>query len=54
MNIKITKRDVSFFLWGILAVILIDLVVYWDSNVQAMKDGYNAAGENARKIESNK
>ncbi len=46
---KITKRDIVFFVLGLLAMLLIDILVDWEGSVQAFKDGYNRVP----KVESN-
>jgi hypothetical protein len=43
MNPKITKRDVKFFLLGVLTLLLVDLVWDWDRNVKAFKEGWKSA-----------
>lgn len=43
MKRKITSRDITFFILGFFSLFLIDLVLDWDNNVQAFKDGANAA-----------
>lgn len=47
---KITKRDIGFFVLGLLAMLLIDILVDWEGSVQAFKDGYNSVPD----IESTK
>ena len=49
MKFKITKRDVKFFIAGVIAFLIFSFIWDWDNNVQAFKDGYNGA----RKIETN-
>lgn len=41
MKTKITGRDLKFFFFGILTIILIDLVIDWDDNIKSFKDGWN-------------
>lgn len=43
IKMKLTDRDVIFFFLGVLTIILIDLVWYWDNNIKAFKKGYNDA-----------
>jgi hypothetical protein len=38
---SITKRDVKFFLLGILLVLIIDLIFNWPDAKQGFLDGYN-------------
>ena len=49
MSLKITKRDVKFFIAGVIAFLIFSFVWDWDNNVQAFKDGY----KDSRSIESN-
>ena len=46
---KITKRDIGFFVLGLLAMLLIELVFDWERSVQDFRDGYNMVP----KVESN-
>ena len=46
---KITKRDIGFFVLGLLAILLIELVFDWERSVQDFKDGFNSVSD----IESN-
>lgn len=46
---KITKRDIGFFVLGLLAMLIIELVFDWEGAVQAANDGYNSVPD----IESN-
>jgi len=46
---KITKRDIGFFVLGLLAMLLIELVFDWERSVQGFKDGFNSVSD----IESN-
>jgi len=48
---KITKRDVKFFIIGILTTILVGFFWDLDNNIKAFKDGYNAARD-ADQVES--
>jgi hypothetical protein len=47
---KITKRDIGFFVLGLLAMLLIELVFDWERSVQDFKDGFNSVPD----IESTK
>lgn len=49
---KVTKRDIKFFIAGILAWILISFVWDWEQNIQDFKDGYNEGYNDARSVES--
>ena len=42
-NMKITKRDIKFFILGIVSVFVIETVWNWPENLQAFKDGWNGA-----------
>jgi hypothetical protein len=39
MKRKITKRDVKYFFFGVLAVLLLELVLNWKDNVKAFEKG---------------
>lgn len=43
MKLKISKRDISFFLLGILFVIIVDLFLNFEESKQSFMDGYNEA-----------
>jgi len=45
MKTKITGRDLKFFFFGVLTIILIDLVLDWERNVKSFKEGFNGAQE---------
>jgi hypothetical protein len=49
MKITITKRDVRVFFLGILTILFLELVLNWEENVKAMKEGYKAGYEEASK-----
>ena len=49
MNFNITKRDVKFFIAGVITFLVISFVWDWENNIQSFKDGYNGA----RTIENN-
>jgi hypothetical protein len=38
---NISRRDVKMFLFGILTMLLITLILDWDSTVQGFNDGLN-------------
>ena len=40
---KITRRDLKFFLLGILTVFLLETVLNWEDTKKAFKDGFDAA-----------
>lgn len=42
---KIKKRDVLFFLLGLLSFLVFDIVSNWDEAVTSFNKGYNAARE---------
>jgi hypothetical protein len=52
-KMKITKRDINFFLLGIFIMFLIMLIFDWDSFVKGFNDGYNGREYNP-KIENTK
>ena len=39
---KITKRDIVFFVLGLLTMVLIGMLLDCEGSVQAFKDGYNS------------
>jgi hypothetical protein len=44
MNMKkITKRDVGFFLLGIVTFFVFELIYDWEGNKAAFKEGFEAA-----------
>ena len=47
---KITKRDIVFFVLGLLTMVLIGMLFDYEGSVQAFKDGYNSVPD----IESTK
>ena len=47
---KITKRDIEFFVLGLLTMVLIGMLLDYEGSVQAFKDGYNSVPD----IESTK
>jgi len=48
---KITGRDLRFFLLGILALFIIDTIMDWEGAKKSFRDGYN---DGFNKIESEK
>jgi hypothetical protein len=46
---KITKRDLSFFLLGILSLFLIDAIYDWEGTVNAFINGFNDGYNSAKK-----
>lgn len=40
---QITKRDIKFFLFGMLAMLLITFVYEWDEAKAGMKEGFESA-----------
>jgi len=40
---KITRRDIKFFVLGILTVFIIDLILDWEGAKKSFIEGYNAA-----------
>ena len=45
---RIKKRDVMFFIFGVLTFLIVDTIMNWDDAKESFKEGYN----DARKIES--
>ena len=50
---NITKRDIKFFLIGIVTILLVDTLWNWEERKQAFKDGWNAYGEDATPLDGN-
>ncbi|WP_255070216.1 hypothetical protein [Lacihabitans sp. LS3-19] len=46
---KITKREVVAFVFGIMAVFVLDIIVNWDDSVKAFNEGYDSV-----RIQTNK
>jgi len=46
---KITKRDVSFFFLGILAMLLVETVLDWENSVKSFKNGLKATQTKSEK-----
>ena len=44
MKVKISKRDIKFFILGFLTLFIIELIWSWDDNVEDFKRGWRAAG----------
>lgn len=40
---KITKRDVIFFVLGVLAMFIFETVYNWEDSVKSFKEGWNSA-----------
>ncbi len=40
MKLKITKRDVLFFVLGLLTFFIIELILNWGEAVEGFKEGY--------------
>lgn len=38
---QFTKRDVKAFFFGILFMLILDLIFDWKGSIQDFKDGYN-------------
>jgi hypothetical protein len=45
---KITKRDVLVFIFGMLAMILIDIFTNLDQSVKALKRGWNSVQDSPK------
>jgi hypothetical protein len=43
---KITRRDVKFFFFGVLTMILLEVVLNWQDFKSGLQEGYNAAKQN--------
>lgn len=40
---KITRRDIKFFLLGILTMFILETVFDWEGSKKSFMDGYNSA-----------
>jgi|TARA_B110000114_G_C14788551_1_gene275774 hypothetical protein len=49
---KITKRDVTFFLLGIFIIFIIESVMNWEGTKKSLNDGFNDGKSNFEKVES--
>ncbi len=49
---KITGRDVKFFLLGVLTIFVINTIMDWEGAKKSFKDGYNDGYNGYHKIES--
>jgi hypothetical protein len=54
MNKIITKRDVTFFIVGLLTMLLIEFIFDWGNHVKAFRKGYNDAAKPTTQTEINK
>jgi hypothetical protein len=43
MKLKLTKRDILFFILGFMTLFAIEAAYDWDNHVKAFKKGYNDA-----------
>ncbi len=43
---KITKRDIKFFVLGILTVFIIDIIVDWEGVKKSFIEGFESAYKN--------
>lgn len=48
---KITKRDVMFFIFGFLTFFIVELIFNWEANKESFMEGFKDA-QNRGKIES--
>lgn len=48
MNRSITKRDLLFFLLGIISMITIDLIMDWDGYKTSSKEGFEEGYQNGK------
>jgi len=53
MKIKISSRDLKFFLFGIATMFIIVIIFDWNDFVKGFKDGYNDQQNNTN-IENTK
>jgi len=48
-KLSITKRDVSFFLLGILTLIIFDIIFNWSDTKKSFMDGWNSTQTGEKK-----
>lgn len=48
-GLNITKRDVKFFLLGVLVVIVIDVIINWPDAYTSFMNGFNGTRTEASK-----
>ncbi|MFB6318756.1 hypothetical protein [Saccharicrinis sp. FJH54] len=49
MKTKVSKRDVVFFLLGIVSMFLVDLVMDWTTNATEFEKGINNARQQSQR-----
>jgi len=47
--IKISKKNILFFILGFITYFLIDVALNWDQSVESFKQGYKEGYESATK-----
>lgn len=45
MKKNLTKRDLLFFLLGVISIVMLNLALNWKSNVEAFQEGWDAAAK---------
>ncbi len=45
---NITKRDVKFFIFGVLTVLIINTIMNWEDHKKSFKEGFNDGYNNTR------
>jgi len=48
MKRKITKRDILFFIIGIITVITFDAIINWEDNMTSFKEGFEEGYQDGR------
>ena len=48
---KITRRDVKFYLFGIVTMVVIDIIYNWVNFKEGFNEGYNARSQKTEKAE---
>lgn len=46
---KITKRDIKFFVLGILTVFIIDIIMDWEGAKKSFKEGFESVYQHETK-----
>ncbi len=50
MKSKITKRDALFFFLGIVFILLLELILYWEENIEALEKGFMDGYKNTTEL----
>jgi len=50
MKSKITKRDALFFFLGIIFMLLLEMILFWEDNIKAFERGLMDGKKNAKEF----